>query len=78
MKITVKDIQGYKNTKIPFASITAYDYFSAMKADIAKIPFILVGDSAAMVMYGMETTIPITMDEMLLVNPILRIKSIHI
>ena len=65
MKITVKDIQGYKNTNIPFASITAYDYFSAMKADVAGIPFILVGDSAAMVIYGMETTIPITMDEMI-------------
>ena len=65
MKITVKDIQEYKNKNIPFASITAYDYFSAMKADVAKIPFILVGDSAAMVIYGMETTIPITMDEMI-------------
>ena len=65
IKISIKDIQNYKDNASSFASITAYDYFSAMQADMAAIPLILVGDSAAMVVYGMETTIPITMDEMI-------------
>ena len=65
-KISIKDIQDYKDNNSSFASITAYDYFSAMQADLANIPLILVGDSAAMVVYGMATTIPITMEDMIL------------
>ena len=65
-KISIKDIQHYKDNNSSFASITAYDYFSAMQADMANIPLILVGDSAAMVVYGMATTIPITMEDMIL------------
>ena len=64
-KITIKDIQNYKNQDKPFASITAYDYLSSLKADKIGIPLILVGDSAAMVVYGMATTIPISMEELL-------------
>ena len=64
-KITIKDIQSYKNDKISFASITAYDYLSAFYADLVGIPIILVGDSAAMVVYGMDNTIPISIDELI-------------
>jgi len=64
-KITIKDIQKFKNQLKPFATITAYDYISALKADMVDIPLILVGDSAAMVVYGMDTTIPISMDELI-------------
>ena len=64
-KITIRDIQKLKGGDTPLATITAYDYVSAQNADVVDIPLFLVGDSAAMVVYGMETTIPISMDELL-------------
>ena len=64
-KITIRDIQELKGGDTPFATITAYDYVSAQNADAVEIPLLLVGDSAAMVVYGMENTIPISMDELL-------------
>ena len=64
-KITIRDIQKLKGGDTPFATITAYDYVSAQNADAVDIPLLLVGDSAAMVIYGMENTIPISMDELL-------------
>tara|TARA_B110000263_G_scaffold115139_1_gene100363 strand:+ start:562 stop:1389 length:828 start_codon:yes stop_codon:yes gene_type:complete len=64
-KITIRDIQKLKGGDTPFATITAYDYVSAQNADAVDIPLFLVGDSAAMVVYGMENTIPISMDELL-------------
>ena len=64
-KITIRDIQKFKDQEIPFASVTAYDYVSARIADAVEIPLLLVGDSAAMVVYGMDTTIPITMEELI-------------
>jgi len=64
-KITIRDIQKLKGGDTPFATITAYDYVSARNADAVDIPLLLVGDSAAMVVYGMENTIPISMDELL-------------
>ena len=65
-KITIKKIQSWKNSKL-FSAITAYDFSSAKIIDECGIPVVLVGDSAAMVAYGYDTTVPITMDEMLLV-----------
>ncbi len=64
-KITIRDIQQLKGGDTPFATITAYDYVSAQNADVVDIPLFLVGDSAAMVVYGMENTIPISMDELI-------------
>ena len=64
-KITIRDIQKLKGSESPFATVTAYDYVSAQNADAVDIPLFLVGDSAAMVVYGMENTIPISMDELL-------------
>ena len=64
-KITIRDIQKLKGGDTPFATITAYDYVSAQNADAIDIPLLLVGDSAAMVVYGMENTIPISMDELI-------------
>ena len=64
-KITIRDIQKLKGGGTPFATITAYDYVSAQNADVVDIPLFLVGDSAAMVVYGMENTIPISMDELI-------------
>ena len=45
--------------------VTAYDYPSAVAVDQAGIDVCLVGDSAAMVVHGHDTTLPITLDEML-------------
>ena len=64
-KITIRDIQKLKGSESPFATVTAYDYVSAQNADAVNIPLVLVGDSAAMVVYGMENTIPISMDELI-------------
>ena len=64
-KITVRDIKKLKGAGKPFATVTAYDYVSAKNADAADIPLLLVGDSAAMVVYGMDNTIPISMDELI-------------
>jgi len=48
-----------------FACLTAYDYSTARLADEAGLPLILVGDSLAMTVLGMPSTLPVTMDEML-------------
>ena len=64
-KVTVRDIAGMKirGEKIPM--LTSYDYTTARLADEAGIPMILVGDSLGMVVLGYESTIPVTMDDML-------------
>ena len=64
---SIKTIQKFKLDKKKFATLTAYDYTSAKIVASIGIPLILVGDSASMVIYGYNTTIPITMDEMLFV-----------
>ena len=63
--ITIQDIKDLKGQS--FATLTAYDYNSAQILDDAGIPLILVGDSASMTIYGYDTTLPISMEEMLLV-----------
>ncbi|KAL8534807.1 hypothetical protein ACS0TY_010732 [Phlomoides rotata] len=45
--------------------VTTYDFPSAVHLDIAGIEICLVGDSAAMVVHGRDTTLPITLDEIL-------------
>jgi len=67
MSITIEKIKSWKNQK-PFSAVTAYDFTSAKIIDQCKIPIILVGDSAAMVTYGYNSTIPISMEEMLLIT----------
>ena len=64
---SIKTIQKFKLDKKKFATLTAYDYTSAKLVDSINIPLILVGDSASMVVYGYDTTIPISMNEMLFV-----------
>ena len=66
-KITIQHIKNFKNSSIPFATLTAYDFHSAQILDEAGVPLILVGDSASMTIYGYNTTVPISMQEMLLV-----------
>lgn len=54
-----------KNAGEKWAMLTAYDYSSARIFDDAGIPVLLVGDSAANVVYGYDTTVPVTVDELL-------------
>src|SRR5438270_13195225 len=63
---TVLDLQRFKAEGRRFAMLTAYDYTTARLLDAAEIPGLLVGDSAAMVMLGHPTTLPITMDELVI------------
>jgi 3-methyl-2-oxobutanoate hydroxymethyltransferase len=64
-KVTILKIQKKKEAHQPITMLTAYDYSSAQLVDEAEIDMILVGDSLAMVMLGMDSTVYITMDEML-------------
>jgi 3-methyl-2-oxobutanoate hydroxymethyltransferase len=63
---TVLDLQRFKAEGKRFAMLTAYDYTTAQLLDAAEIPVLLVGDSAGMVMLGHPTTLPMTMDELVI------------
>jgi 3-methyl-2-oxobutanoate hydroxymethyltransferase len=62
-KVTVPGMVRAKATGRPIVAVTAYDFPFARIADQAGIDFILVGDSLGMVVQGNETTLPVTMDE---------------
>ncbi|MGE0587569.1 MAG: 3-methyl-2-oxobutanoate hydroxymethyltransferase [Cyclobacteriaceae bacterium] len=64
-KITTHQLQEMKNRGEKIAMLTAYDYSMAKIIDAAGIDVILVGDSASNVMAGNETTLPITLDQMI-------------
>ncbi len=64
-RITTHVLQAMKERGEKIAMLTAYDYSMARLLDGAGIDILLVGDSASMVMAGHETTLPITLDEMI-------------
>ena len=64
-KITVRTFREMKQRGEKITSVTAYDYPTARLADEASIDLILVGDSLGMVVLGYDTTIPVTMAEMM-------------
>jgi 3-methyl-2-oxobutanoate hydroxymethyltransferase len=64
-RITTHQLQEMKNRGEKIAMLTAYDYSMAKIIDGAGIDIILVGDSASNVMAGHETTLPITLDQMI-------------
>ena len=64
-KITTNTLQKMKTAGEKIAMITAYDFSFAKLFDAAGIDIILVGDSASNVMAGHETTLPITLDQMI-------------
>jgi len=66
MKLTVGDLTALKQQRQKITMITAYDAPSARFADTAGIDAILVGDSAAMTVFGYDQTTAITLDDMLL------------
>ncbi|MFY8109271.1 MAG: 3-methyl-2-oxobutanoate hydroxymethyltransferase, partial [Bacteroidia bacterium] len=64
-KVTTHTVQEMKLRGEKISMLTAYDYSMAKIFDAAKIDVLLVGDSASNVMHGHETTLPITLDEMI-------------
>jgi 3-methyl-2-oxobutanoate hydroxymethyltransferase len=65
-KITILDLQKKRDKQEPIVMVTAYDYPSAMLAEQAGVDMMLVGDSLGMVVHGLETTVPVTMEMMVL------------
>jgi 3-methyl-2-oxobutanoate hydroxymethyltransferase len=64
-RVTVRDIAAAKARGEKWPMLTAYDALTARVFDDAGIPVLLVGDSAGMVVYGHDTTIPVTVDDLL-------------
>lgn len=64
-KITTRSLLQMKRSGDPIAALTAYDFLSAELLDRAGIDVILVGDSAGMVVQGLDTTVGVTMEQML-------------
>jgi 3-methyl-2-oxobutanoate hydroxymethyltransferase len=65
MTVTIHDLSGWKHQGRRFVMLTAYDYPTARILDAAGIPVLLVGDSLGQTVLGYETTLPVTMEEML-------------
>ena len=68
MKNTISNIQNLKQNPSPFSTVTVYDYPTSLIVNEINIPMVLVGDSASMVVYGYDNTIPITMEELILIT----------
>jgi 3-methyl-2-oxobutanoate hydroxymethyltransferase len=64
-RVTVQTLAEKKRKREPIVSLTAYDYATARLADEAGVDLILVGDSLAQVVLGYDSTLPVTVEEML-------------
>ncbi len=64
-RVTVRDVAEMKSSGRKIPMLTAYDYTTALMADAADVPILLVGDSLGMVVLGYESTIQVTMEDIL-------------
>jgi 3-methyl-2-oxobutanoate hydroxymethyltransferase len=64
-RVTIRDLQAAKDRSERWAMLTSYDMLTAGIFDEAGIPVLLVGDSAGNNVLGYETTVPVTLDELL-------------
>jgi 3-methyl-2-oxobutanoate hydroxymethyltransferase len=64
-KVTITDLQAKKRDGKKITMLTAYDYPTARLVDEAGMDSVLVGDSLGMVVLGYDSTVPVTMDEMI-------------
>jgi 3-methyl-2-oxobutanoate hydroxymethyltransferase len=65
MRVTIGELKEMKQKGEKIPMLTAYDYATAKLMDEVGVPLLLVGDSLGMVILGYESTIPVTMEEML-------------
>ena len=65
MRVTITQVKEMKQKGEKITMITAYDYSTAKIVDEVGVPLILVGDSLGMVVLGYESTIPVTLEEMI-------------
>lgn len=71
-RTTVANIADRKASRRPIVMVTAYDYPSAQIAEAAGVDVVLVGDSAAMTVLGHDSTVPVTVDEMVMLTSAVR------
>jgi 3-methyl-2-oxobutanoate hydroxymethyltransferase len=71
-RTTFASLAALKAGGEPIVMVTAYDYPSAQVAEAAGVDMVLVGDSAAMTVLGHESTVPVTVDEMLMLTSAVR------
>jgi len=71
-KVTIPRLAEMRELGEPIAMVTAYDYPSARVAEEAGVDIALVGDSGAMTVLGYDTTVPVGMDEMLMLAAAVR------
>lgn len=64
-RLSTLDIVAMKRRGERIAALTAYDYTSAQMVDAAAAPFILIGDTVGMVVQGQDTTLPVTLDQII-------------
>lgn len=64
-KMTILDFKKYKEEGRKFSFVTAYDYTTATIVDESDNEIILVGDSLGMIMLGYDSTVPVTMEDMI-------------
>ncbi|HEX3254688.1 MAG TPA: 3-methyl-2-oxobutanoate hydroxymethyltransferase [Gaiellaceae bacterium] len=67
-KLPLTELSDMKRRREPIAMVTAYDYPGGRIADAAGIDVVLVGDSAAMTVLGNDSTVPATMEEMVMLT----------
>ena len=73
VKVRTHHLQKWKSEGHKWSMLTAYDFSTARIFDDAGIPVLLVGDSAANVVYGYDTTVQVTVDELIpLVRAVVR------
>ena len=70
--LTLADLAAKKDAGDPIVMVTAYDHPSAQIVDEAGVDMVLVGDSAAMTVLGYPSTVPVTIDEMLMLTRAVR------
>lgn len=70
--LTLGDLTTKKDAREPIVMVTAYDHPSAQIAEQAGVDMVLVGDSAAMTVLGYPSTVPVTIDEMLMLTKAVR------
>lgn len=70
--ITLGDLAAKKDAGIPIVMVTAYDHPGAQIVEAAGVDIVLVGDSAAMTVLGYDSTVPVTVDEMLMLTKAVR------